>query len=116
MNKRTRLIAIILLVLAFGYLGVSVYVLETLTPRNLVQMRILKYDSEAEPVIFPMPGSFKDGYWKLRGRSRVGAASKDPSLQKFAADLETYLREVGEQVDAEHVAELRLLLSTPVHK
>lgn len=92
---------------AIGYAGVCSYHLESLKAEYLIQMRLIEYDSFAEPVGLPMPGVFKDLYWNVRGRDKVVAAvDNEPEMAANAIELIEYFRVAGEPINLEREREL----------
>lgn len=109
MFKKKRIIQTLTLAvaLAASYVGVCAYHLESLSSEHLLQMRLLVYGSDREPVGLPMPSLFKDLFWEVRGRGKVILASEtDPSIATHAVELVDYFAYIGEPVDPERTAQL----------
>jgi len=109
MTSRTviKLGATLAATLAFGYVALCAYLLDSLDSEFLIQMRVLEYSSASEPVGLPMPGAFKDMYWECRGSGRVlNEAAENAELAAFAVALVQHMESTGETVHRQRTADL----------
>ena len=99
---------IIAAVAAFAsYLGLCIAVLAELSEEDLVQMRVLEYQSPAEPVVLPMPAILKNLYWNYAGEDRVlRALSSGEELLVFARQMTEHSEALGQQVNSKRATDL----------
>lgn len=89
------------------YFFLCIYSLESMAGSDLVAMRMLPYDSGAEPVGMPMPGAAKNLYWEARGRKKIlELAKKDSGMYRFARDIAEHSESLGYPLDHDRSREL----------